>query len=42
MLATTIIAKAASHATMSHDDLNAAFTVISTLLWTGFDLLERQ
>jgi hypothetical protein len=27
---------------MSHDDLNVVFTMISTLLWSGLDLLERQ
>ena len=42
MLAATIIVTASSHATMSHDDLNAVFTLISTFLWSGVDGLERQ
>jgi hypothetical protein len=41
-LAVTIIATTATHPRMSHDDLNAAFTMISPLLWSGVDVLERQ
>jgi hypothetical protein len=41
-LAATMIATAAAQAPMSDDDLNAAFSMISTLLWIGLDVLERQ
>jgi hypothetical protein len=43
VLAATVSAKAAIHGpTMSHDDLNTTFNMISTLLWIGVDIPERQ
>jgi hypothetical protein len=34
-----IIATAAIHPTMSHDDLKTLFNMISTFLWIGFAVL---
>ena len=42
MLAPTTIVTASSHATISHHDLNGAFTMTSTFLWGGVDVLEQR